>query len=179
MSRLFLVEGPDGAGKTTLAKALAAATGAKYYHHGPYHSITGSGELTAEYVVSMMPVATRSSDVILDRCWISEKPYGAAFRCGADRLEPVDVVALEGFAKRRCAALVVLCLPPWEKVAENFGKKAEYLSGLGPLRVVYDWYAGERLTALPVLRFDPLAMTVDEAVRHVLDEMAMTEAAHD
>ena len=32
---LTIFEGPDGAGKTTLAKAYAELTGARYVHFGP------------------------------------------------------------------------------------------------------------------------------------------------
>lgn len=79
--RLFIVEGPDCAGKTTLAKHLAVqkeavyihASGAKYLH-----------EVMQDYHESLLAIAVANlamgRNVVMDRFWPSEVVYGQALR---------------------------------------------------------------------------------------------------
>ena len=148
---LTIFEGADCTGKTTLAKAYAAATGAVYHHHGPYPGLDGSA-LAKAYAISMLPALTGASDVVLDRCWLSEVPYGRAFRDGANRIGR-RAALLERLAAR-CAALVVVMRPPWKVVRNGWEarKGAEYLDSVEQLRKVHAHYCStgfDRETALP------------------------------
>lgn len=175
--RLFIVEGPDGAGKTTLARALVAATGAHYVHLGPFPRVEHG--LARLYADALMPAVLGVADVVMDRSWLSERPYGAAFRGGADRLGGATRT-LERLAWR-CATLVVRCFPPWERVLENFGKavsrtatshRAEMLDTTAELSTVYAIYA-QFQTSLPMLTVDPFAA----ALRHLLDRVLRCPAS--
>lgn len=154
--RLIILEGPDGAGKTQLAKALHRADpDAHYVHSGPFPEISDGGALARVYADAMRPAVEGSANVIMDRCWLSERPYGAVFRSGADRLGARTRI-LERLAWR-CQTLVVRCLPPWEQIAENFGRRREMLDNTDQLRAVYDLYADDATWgSLPRVDMNPL-----------------------
>lgn len=74
--RLFILEGVDGAGKSTLAEKLAAIHGAKLIHRG---RIPEGRTFRQEYVDDPRE-ALEHSDVVMDRSYLSEWVYGAVFR---------------------------------------------------------------------------------------------------
>lgn len=153
MSNLTIYEGPDGSGKTTAAKSYAEATGALYIHHGPYQ---GEELIHEHYVRSMLFAAGGQRDVVMDRCWLSEPIYGAAFRDGQDRIGPGRARALERLAQC-CAVVVVRCLPPWRTVVDNYvqrhGQGLEMLDKVEQLAEVYQGYQ-QLSTSLPMVDMD-------------------------
>lgn len=176
--RLWVFEGADGSGKTTLAKALAADVGATYIHHGAYKGL-GPTYLVANYLHSMSRAILGLNDVVLDRSWISEGPYGRAFRGGEDRVTE-RAVNLERAAKC-CVPLVVMCVPPWEDVLRGYRARrgSEMLETEDQLLAVYtEFRSGPLMTRLNETRIDPLSMSTEEAVRHVIDEMAIEESGY-
>lgn len=136
---LTIFEGPDGSGKTTLAKAYAELTGARYVHFGPLPRVMNG--LMRTYVEAMLPAVLGYQPVVLDRSWLSEYPYGIAFREGRDRVGQVYMRMLERLAFR-CGGVVVLCLPPQNIVIENYKrrKREEYLTSVKQLQCVYNIY---------------------------------------
>jgi hypothetical protein len=154
--RLYIVEGPDGAGKTQLAQTIAGLGGAHYVHLGPFPRVERG--LARLYVEAMLPAVLGFSDVVMDRSWLSERPYGDAFRNGTDRIGPTQR-SLERLAWR-CQTVVIRCLPPWERVHENFGQRPELLNNVNELREVYDAYANLQ-TSLPMITVDPFDKTPD------------------
>ena len=80
--KLTIFEGCDGSGKTTAAREFAEQTGAKYVH---FHNLPrikkGLGRM---YVEAMLPALLGYQEVVFDRSWLSETPYGEAFREGRD-----------------------------------------------------------------------------------------------
>lgn len=150
--RLTIFEGPDGGGKTTTARKYAELTGARYVHFGPMKNVKEG--LARMYVEAMIPALLGYQDVVFDRCWMSEGPYGRAFRNGADRIGRVYERMLERVALR-CGAVVVRCLPEWAIIRENFiqRKQDEYLETEEQLLHVYDSYTW-MTSALPIIDFD-------------------------
>lgn len=150
--RLTIFEGPDGGGKSTAAKVYAETTGAKYVHFPALPRV--SRNLGRMYVEAMLPALLGYQDVVFDRCWLSEMPYGVAFREGRDRLTDASRRMLERLAMR-CGAVVVKCQPSWEIVKANYlsRKHMEMLDNEHQLKTVYDLYTGQ-VTALPVLHHD-------------------------
>lgn len=146
-ARLTIFEGPDGSGKSTAARAYAQATGAKYVHM-PAMPRVAKG-LARIYVEAMMPAILGYQDVVMDRCWLSEAPYGVAFREGQDRLTSASRRMLERLAFR-CGAVVVMCRPDYEVVRANYlsRRHLEMLNNEAQLRMVYDAYLREP-SALP------------------------------
>jgi len=149
---LTIFEGPDGSGKSTLAKEYAAFLKAEYVHFPALPRVTKG--LARMYVEAMLPALLGHRDVVFDRSWLSELPYGVAFREGFDRMTAASRRMLERLAMR-CGAVVVRCDPGWEAVRACYIKRRhlEMLADVGQLRVVYDLYR-QQPTALPTVLYD-------------------------
>lgn len=150
--RLTIFEGCDGTGKSTAAKRYAEATGAVYVHFAALPRVREG--LARMYVEAMLPALLGYQDVVFDRCWLSETPYGMAFREGQDRLGDASRRMLERLALR-CGAVVVLCDPGWNAVKGSYMKRKhlEMLDDVGQLKQVYEMYMHEP-TDLPVVKYD-------------------------
>lgn len=149
--QLTIFEGPDGAGKTTAAQLYAARVGAKYVHFDALPGVTKG--VARMYVEAMLPALEGYQDVVFDRCWLSERPYGQVFH-GRDRLTEADRRMLERLALR-CSGLVVWCRPAWNVVKANYlkRKELEMLTNTKQLKQVYQLYLKEP-TALPCFEYD-------------------------
>jgi thymidylate kinase len=174
--RLTIFEGPDGGGKSTAAKVYAEATGAKYVHFPALPRVSRS--LGRMYVEAMLPALLGYQDVVFDRCWLSEMPYGVAFREGRDRLTDASRRMLERLAMR-CGAVVVKCQPAWETVKANYlsRKHMEMLDNEHQLKTVYDLYA-EQPTSLPVFAHDYTKGDLFQIDKMVLDLEPMRFTRH-
>ena len=148
-----IFEGCDGSGKTTAAKAFAARTNARYVHLGPLPRV--SNGLPRLYAEAILPAVLGYQDVVMDRSWLSEQPYGAVYRDGADRIGTVQRRMLERLALS-CGALVVRADPgPEVCVATWLSRKGEeYLEKAEDVKAVNEWYRRKLLTELSVLDYD-------------------------
>lgn len=83
---LILIEGCDGAGKTTLAQAIATL------RHAPIrHSAITSPDV--DLLTCYRAVLSRPGPLVLDRCFLSESVYGPLYR-GRSRLTAAEVTQL-------------------------------------------------------------------------------------
>lgn len=166
-AKLTIFEGPDGSGKTTAAQAYAELTGAKYVHFPALPKVTYG--LARMYVEAMLPALQGYQDVVFDRCWLSELPYGMAFRHGKLRLSAIQNRMLERLAMR-CGAVVVRCLPSWEVVKSNYldRRHLEMLENEDQLREVYDIYKAAR-TGLPSVKYDYTTMHARTVATSLVD----------
>lgn len=136
---IFVLEGPDGAGKTSLAKSLQEYLGARYIHltyrfKDRMHLYHGAAIRLAARFAENQPV-------IIDRWWPSEIVYADAYRGGSDFAK--YYLLLEHIANH-LGVVYVMCLP---QDRDNYlvhydelkGKREEmYDSGMSK---VYDGYA--------------------------------------
>lgn len=81
MGRVVILEGPDGGGKTTLAKKLVEA-GFEYKHEGPPPP---GVDLLAHYLRILYDSLMSKRNVVHDRLWLGERIYGPIVR-GVDRI---------------------------------------------------------------------------------------------
>ena len=116
LSMLLIIDGPDGAGKTTFAKAF----GGNYHHEGPPPTDMGPGNLLGYYLDIVRRAATsgKFGTVVFDRLAFSELVYGPVVR-NVVRLEMHDYAAFIQ-ETRRWGAVHVLCLPPFEVAKDNW-----------------------------------------------------------
>jgi thymidylate kinase len=157
--QLIIVEGPDGAGKTTLINALKRkARQFKRRHHGAY---TDETDIAQHYMKSMWPAYTGKYPVIMDRSWLAEPIYGTAFRGGQNRITAAQRRMLERVALS-CRGVVIRCLPPFDVCAAVFKERQadEYLDSVKTLRAVYSGYK-KMTTALPVMGYDWQVQTIE------------------
>lgn len=73
---IIILEGPDGAGKTTLANRLARQNNYSVIHRKQPKSTKEKQNMMSEYLESIK----NSNNVIFDRCWYSEMVYGPVMR---------------------------------------------------------------------------------------------------
>lgn len=164
--RITIFEGPDGGGKTTAALEYASKVGGRYVHLGAFPGVRQG--LPRLYLEAMLPALLGYEPVVLDRCWLSEKPYGDAFRDSRLRLQLVDQRMLERVAFRG-APVVVRCLPPWEAVLSSFRRRKgeEMLQREEQLRQVYDTYKTQWLTALPTIDYNYEQMELENLINGI------------
>ncbi len=150
--KLTIFEGPDGSGKTTTARSYAEITGARYVHFPSLPNV--SSGLPRLYVEAMIPALLGYQDVVFDRCWLSEIPYGKAFRNESYRFGLETNRMLERLSMR-CGAVVVKCLPSYENVLSTFESRKDFemLDNTNQLKSVYDSYVS-LVTSLPEYLFD-------------------------
>lgn len=143
MNRVIILEGPDGAGKSTLATTL---------HHLHSFSVirsygtTGYGptwtpaELLHKLTTVIVDALDCDEPVVIDRSFLSEFAYGMVMR-GKDRLGVDGFKALTTLV-RRCGVTEVICLPPFQTVLTNWREKRK--DKWDPVRGTGDYVDGER-----------------------------------
>jgi hypothetical protein len=69
MSRITILEGPDGGGKTTLAHHLRDSYGFRYHHEGPPEK----SDLLVHYATELYNACVDGNNHVFDRCWAARK----------------------------------------------------------------------------------------------------------
>lgn len=109
----IIIEGPDGAGKSTLAKSLADRLDMNILK-----MTANGGQSAPEYMQKLA-----CDGVIIDRCWVSEQVYSDLF--GREpRIGNGDAEALTGFCERVGVPIIVL-LPPLHVVIGRLNERGD------------------------------------------------------
>jgi thymidylate kinase len=109
----IIIEGPDGAGKSTLAKSLAGALDMNILK-----MTANGGQSVPEYLQKLA-----CDGVIIDRCWVSEQIYSDMF--GREpRVDNDDAEALTELCEHMGIPIIVL-LPPLHVVISRLNERGD------------------------------------------------------
>lgn len=109
----IIIEGPDGAGKSTLAKSLADALDLNILK-----MTANGGQSVPEYLQKLA-----CDGVIIDRCWVSEQVYSDLF--GREpRIDNDDAEELSEFCVLNGIPIIVL-LPPLHVVISRLNERGD------------------------------------------------------
>lgn len=100
---IYILEGPDGGGKTTLAEKLSAMTRIKITHF----SYPRDEEEKARMLIMYQDLLKSVSNAIIDRCWYSDMAYGPVMR-GAATITYPQMYELERMAANK-GAMIIYC----------------------------------------------------------------------
>ena len=167
MNRLYILEGADGTGKTTLSQELLAETKGHLLHasFNPEWDIPKYHEDLFKAAIILL----EHQDVILDRWAVSEEVYAEAYRggssCSADeymtRLIGNDIVNQD---------LVKLIYCTNNSIVDNHNKnksiRDEMFDDILPVVREYERYMAR--TALDWIRYDFTKVDMKEFVRELI-----------
>lgn len=143
---ILTLEGPDGAGKTTLADAVETAFREVFpgrevvrLHAGPPDPPDRNAVEEYETGILRAMPADPEALLICDRWDIGEAVYGPILR-GKSRLSGGQLLHVQLFLEGLGAKRVVL-LPPWKTVLSRFKKRGDTLIDEDELWGIYEEYA--------------------------------------
>jgi thymidylate kinase len=124
--KLVIIEGPDGAGKTTLMHKLVehcARKGTTIVEHHGYEATKelNDDQLFKYYLKQLASPLMEQSVTILDRCWISEVIYGQAYR-NTSRISHERMRILDQIAKT-VNGIFVHCSAPYDVCSKNLNAR--------------------------------------------------------
>lgn len=157
MPSITIFEGPDGGGKTSAAREYAKRIKALYYHFSAWRHM--EDQYPRLFLEAMMPALMGYQNVVMDRSWLSDRPYNAAYHKGKPLISSYNATVLERVAMR-CDTNVIMCLPPKEVCLENFRSRmdSEMLDDPDQLEYVYLLYRemveDNKGSALPITVYD-------------------------
>lgn len=138
MASIVVLEGPDGCGKTTLAKKFEAR-GWRYRHDGVPPPRRDN---IAYYLQQLDEALNAEQDTVFDRLWLGERVYGPVAR-NRDNIG-VDGEKLFMRIHNSRRILTYICLPPVITALENYILKIndphDYLKNTNLFRQVYERY---------------------------------------
>lgn len=176
---LILLEGCDGAGKTTLATELVETLGADLLHKGPMtaDAITEYEDPLEDY----LPLTNRH--VICDRWHVGELVYGPLLR-GESRVSPAEFRHIDMFLAKR-GAVIAHMTAPGQLLRERIGIRGDDLIEQNHVDTIVDAYHHELMTnvhrlATTVLQIGPaddprVLMTVGQVMEMRAAELARFE----
>lgn len=138
---IFIIEGPDGAGKTTLANAIIKHTRGHYIHlsYRFRNKINTYHEAALRYAFRH-----RNPNIVIDRWWPSEAVYSEAYRGGSKWPEMGRMLHDKA---RSYGVIYVICLPNSiregvENHERNKAKRSEIYSDISKVIELYRklWY---------------------------------------
>nr|DAG68641.1 MAG TPA: dNK protein [Caudoviricetes sp.] len=150
----IIIEGPDGAGKSTLAEKLANVLDMNILK-----MTANGGQSVPEYLQKLA-----CDGVIIDRCWVSEQIYSDLF--GREpRIDNDDAEALTEFCEFARVPIIVL-LPPLHVVISRLNERGdEYADVVCPniveIHKRYKEWADEHDNAIVLEDNDPTTAVVE------------------
>jgi hypothetical protein len=135
---VVILEGPDGGGKTTLARWLRDQRG---YQIVKTNAPSPKENVFKSYTDSLLAAVESGQPTVLDRHYLGEGIYGPLLR-GEDRLGRQGRDLLERLIAA-CGVRLVICSPPWAELVKGWAGKDDLLKRQAQLRQVRQAYLSE------------------------------------
>ena len=152
----IIVEGPDGAGKSTLVyNLLKAYPGSVHRHFGRPETDEDAYNYWQVYAEAI-DTADPGLVTIFDRSWYTDLVYGPVFR-NRTEMSLMHVKMLEAMVYVKGGGHVIYCTAPIKTLWARCGKRGEdYVRSRQQLLDVSNGYADilTNVCTLPVVRFD-------------------------
>ena len=116
---IFIIEGPDGSGKTTLANTLSRQTGYNIIHRVQPKTEEDKRNMMDEY----LSIIKSGKNAIFDRCWYSEMAYGPVMR-DASVISYPEMYKLEELLARN-GAIIIYCTDNEAKLWKRCQRRGE------------------------------------------------------
>ena len=157
---IVIVEGPDGAGKTTLIDQLEQGSRDAIYHHfgAPANDEEAFNyyKKYAEAINNCRPEALN----IFDRSWYSDMVYGPVMR-GRHEMTQEHADMLAAMVVANSGGMVIYCTAPVKNLwARCRARGEEYVTEYEQLKAIAERYADVMkhcVRYLPVVRYDTAA----------------------
>ena len=170
----IIIEGPDRAGKTTLAAAMGemlAEDGkvrVTLFHNGVH------ADPFSEYLDQLL-VAIKNPDRnhIWDRFWPSNLVYSPI--AGGKMLTAEQTTLIRNMSMH-INCFVVLCLPPWEEVKARWEANLanEYIKEEDKMHEVYNFYSSGSFSIGQTI-VDPFVVPADQILDRIARHVKWTE----
>ena len=153
---IIIVEGPDGAGKSTLIEQLLKSHPGSSYKHFSNPKTDDEAFNYWQVYAKAIEDTDPTKVTVFDRSWYSDVVYGPIFR---NRLEmdPMHVRMLEAMVQVHGGGSVIYCTAPTNVLWSRCQKRGEkYVLSKDKLAEVSKSYASIMATqcGLPVVRYD-------------------------
>lgn len=172
---ITIFEGPDGSGKTTMAKQFAANIGALYVH---FDALYGVKNIHKYFMEAMLPALMGYQSVVLDRCWHSGPIYDLVFRNleEEEQRQTSEICTLLDRAASFCNAVYVRCLPPEEVCINNWKSRLheELVQSEHKMHAIHKLYKEQgRSVCLPMVESDYTVAPNKPYATHLIELQAM------
>ncbi|MNB67577.1 SPBc2 prophage-derived uncharacterized protein YorR [compost metagenome] len=148
----IILEGPDGAGKSTLASVIATMTGFPIQHRSKPETEEEKQLMYCEYG----ELCHNYDNLIIDRCWYSEMIYGKVMRDQA-YLDANQMLYFEEGIANFGGGIIIHCTDKVETLWERLQSRGEdYITDfhkLADITLHYEMLMHQERHILPVVRY--------------------------
>lgn len=151
---IIIIEGTDGAGKTTLANKLAESTGFTYLHR----SKPKDEEERKQALMDYGDMCHNARNIIVDRCWYSEMVYGKVMQDRGDIIGVSEMWYFEKAIMANSGGVIVHCTDHvnelWERATERGETYITSFDKLDQLKNEYEHLFHHVYHYIPIVRYE-------------------------
>ena len=157
---IYIIEGPDGAGKTTLVEQIKKShMNAKVLHFGAPQTPEEADNYYKVYAEAIN--AKRDDEVLIfDRSWYSDMVYGPVMR-NRQEMTQEHADMLSAMVVACGGGIIIYCTAPIKVLWARCQRRGEtYLQNQAQLQAIATGYSkvmAENVRFLPVVRYDTAA----------------------